>query len=64
MFTTYEDSVLAAADDDGRLSRDDAERLLADHGASLHEIYEDNHGVSWAALDERNAEALLAWLGY
>jgi hypothetical protein len=64
MFTTYEDSVIAHADDDGNLSRNDAIKLLSDHGFSLDDIYEDNHGVSWAHLDARNAEALLAWLGY
>jgi hypothetical protein len=64
MFTTYEDSVIAHADDDGNLSRNDAIKLLSDHGFSLDDMYEDNHGVSWAHLDARNAEALLAWLGY
>ena len=64
MLTTYEDSVLAAADDDGNLSRPDASRLLTEHGFTIDDIYEDNHGVSWVALDARNAEALLAWLGY
>jgi hypothetical protein len=64
MFTCYEESVLAAADDTNCLSRKDAERLLNDHGFTLDDLYEDNHGVSWVALDARNAEALLAWLGY
>lgn len=64
MFTSYEDSVVAHADDDGNLNRNDAIKLLSDHGFSLDDIYEDNHGVSWAHLDARNAEALLAWLGY
>ena len=60
----YSDSVLEAADDDGNLSRADAVRLLADHSMTLNDVYADNHGVSWVALDTRNAEALLAWLGY
>jgi hypothetical protein len=64
MLYTYEDSVIDAADDAGRLSHADAERLLKEHGFTLDDVYEDNHGVSWVALDERNAEALLAWLGY
>ena len=64
MFISYEDSVLEAADDQGNLSHRDAERLLADHGFTLDDIYDDNHDVSNVALDERNAEALLAWLGY
>ena len=64
MYCTYEDSVLDAANEDGNLSYADAQRLLGDHGFTLDDVYEDNHGVSWVALDERNAEALLAWLGY
>ena len=64
MYFTYEDSVLDAADDDGNLNRTDAVKLLAEHGFTLDDIYADNHGVSWVALDARNAEALLAWLGY
>jgi hypothetical protein len=64
MFCSYEDSVLAAADENGNLSLADARRLFADHSDRLDAIYEDNHGISWVALDERNAEALLAWLGY
>jgi hypothetical protein len=64
MYCSYEDSVLDAADDDGNLSMADACRLFADHGERFDHVYEDNHGVSWVALDERNAEALLAWLGY
>ena len=64
MFCTYEDSVLDAADENGNLSYADACKLFAEHGESFDAIYEDNHGVSWVALDERNAEALLAWLGY
>ena len=63
-FCTFEDSVLDAADDNGNLSYVDAQRLLSDHGFTLDDVYEDNNGVSWVALDERNAEALLAWLGY
>jgi hypothetical protein len=62
---SYEDSVMAAADpESGNLSHNDAQRLLAGHGFTLDDVYADNHGVSWVALDERNAEALLAWLGY
>jgi hypothetical protein len=64
MYFCYEDSVLAAADENGNLSYAQAQRLLADHGETLDGIYEDNRGISWVALDERNAEALLQWLGY
>jgi hypothetical protein len=63
-FFSYEDSVLDAADENGNLSHADAVRLLADHSETLDAIYEDSHGVSQVALDARNAEALLAWLGY
>jgi hypothetical protein len=64
MYCSYEDSVIGAADDNGCLSYNDARRLLADHGFTLEDTYEDDHDVSKVALDERNAEALLAWLGY
>lgn len=64
MTTTYAESVLDYADHHGNLSRADAVQLLADHGFTLDDLYEDNHGVSWCRLDERNGEALLAWLGY
>ena len=61
---SYEESVLEAADENGNLSFEQAARLLREHGEHLDAIYEDDHGVSWVALDARNAEALLAWLGY
>ena len=64
MFCTYEESVIAAADDNGNLSYADAQRLLDEHSSSLEDTYADNHGVCPVALDERNAEALLNWLGY
>jgi hypothetical protein len=60
----YTDSVLDHADHNGNLSTADACQLLKDHGFGLDDFYEDNHGVSSAHLDEHNAEALLAWLGY
>ena len=64
MYACYEDTVLDAADEAGNLSLADAKKLFAEHGEDFEAVYEDNHGVSWVALDERNAEALLAWLGY
>lgn len=64
MYCTYEDSVLDCADENGNLSYADADKLLREHGFTVDDLYEDNHGVSWVALDERNAEAILAWLGY
>ena len=63
-FCTYEESVLDHADHNGNLSHGDALALLAEHGFTLADTYEDDHGVSPVALDERNADALLAWLGY
>ena len=64
MYASFEESVLDHADHHGNLSRGDADRLLSEHGFSMDDLYADNHGVSWFALDQRNAEALLAWLGY
>lgn len=64
MFTTYEDSVLAAADDNGILSREDCVKLLDDHGCTMDDVYADANGVDPVALDARDAEALLSWLGY
>jgi hypothetical protein len=61
---TYEESVMSYADMAGNLTHADAAQLLGDHGFSIDDIYAENHGVSWAHLDARNAEALLAWLGY
>ena len=63
-FFSFEDSVLAACDGNGNLSRTDASRLLDDHGFTLQDLEEDNHQVSWCHLAARNGEALLAWLGY
>lgn len=61
---TYEESVLDFCDHCGSLSYGDASHLLAEHGFTMRDLYEDDHGVSQVALDERNGEALLAWLGY
>ena len=64
MFTCFEDSVLASADKDGNLSLSLAQRLLSEHGFTLTDTYADPHGVDPVALDARNAQALLHWLGY
>jgi len=64
MYCSYEDSVLEAADENGNLSLINAINLLEEHGFTMDDIYEDPGNVSLIALDERNAEALLAWLGY
>jgi len=64
MYVCYEDSVIGAADDQGNLTLKQARRLLDDHGFTLSDLYEDDHDVCRVALDSRNAEALLSWLGY
>ena len=51
----FEDSVLDHADHNGNLSTADAHQLLKEHGCSLSDMDD---------ASERNAEALLAWLGY
>lgn len=56
--------VLNRADRNGNLSTSDACYLLKEHGSSLSDICEDDHGISQALLDQRNAGALLDWLGY
>jgi hypothetical protein len=64
MFATYEDSVLAAANDDGTLSLADCVKLLDDHGCTMDDVYSDSQGIDPVALDARDAEAILNWLGY
>ena len=64
MFISYEDSVIEAADENGNLSLINAINLLEEHGFTMDDIYEDPRDVSLIALDERNAIALLNWLGY
>jgi hypothetical protein len=64
-YASFEDSVLAAADPDtGNLSAADATKLLAEHGFTWDDVHAFNNGVSWSHLEDCNAEALLAWLGY
>ena len=63
MFTT-EDFVLSLADEDDNLSGKDAARLLAEHGFTMDDVYADPGDISHFHLDARNAQALLAWLGY
>jgi hypothetical protein len=61
---TYEESVLSYADMAGNLSSADATKLLADHGFTWDDVHAFNNGVSWSHLEDGNAAALLAWLGY
>lgn len=57
-WVTYEDSVIAHTDNDGRLSDANCMKLCSDHGSQWSEAIADlgdyaNHG-----------ETLLGWLGY
>lgn len=61
---SYEDAVIDAADQSGNLSYSNAQKLLMEHGFTLTDTYADSHGVDPVALDSRNAQALLHWLGY
>ena len=58
MLETFEESVLAAADESGRLDLNDACHLLNDHQALLTDYLADtgDHLLT--------AAGLLAWLGY
>lgn len=64
MYASFEESVLDAADCHGNLSHGDATELLKQHGFTLADVYEDCHDVNPVWLDQRNAQALLFWLGY
>jgi hypothetical protein len=64
MHLTYSESVLDFTDHNGNLSSADATKLLADHGFTWSDVHAFNNGVSWSHLEDGNAEALLAWLGY
>ena len=61
---TYETSVLQAADDLGNLSYNNAVKLLGEHGFTMDDMYADPRDISPIELDNRNAHALLLWLGY
>ena len=58
MFFSYEDSVLDAADDAGKLTSADAHRLCTDHGCQLAAYAIETGDLS------NDAEGLLEWLGY
>lgn len=61
MYTSYDDSVLDSADDDGNLSEALARKLFADHSADLGEWLES---VDAELLGRWSAEGMLSWLGY
>ena len=61
MFTSYEESVHAHADAEGRLSRHNIKQLFYDHGSSFKDYLE------WNKIDDDNwdmADLVLEWLGY
>lgn len=58
MYFTYEDSVLAVANDEGCLDINDACILMNDHDALLTDYVSETGDRSF------NAESMLAWLGY
>ena len=56
---SYEQQVIDAADADGLLSQQLANRLLFDHGTAMYRLRQDGY-----TGHERDAFALLEWLGY
>jgi hypothetical protein len=58
MFDSYEESVLAHADEDGDLSVADLAQLFKAHGTSVAAAEEDGY------RGDLNAQAALHWLGY
>lgn len=59
MFTCYEESVMAHADADGKLSSSVIKQLFDEHGSDLNEF------ISQATDDNfDDAESILDWLGY
>ena len=64
VYDIYKETVLDHADHNGNLSHGDASKLLADHGFTWEDVHAFNNGVSWSHLEDCNAKALLAWLGY
>ena len=58
MYTSFEDSVLAYADENGCLDLNDACNLLNQHDALLIDYVKDTGDRSL------NAESMLSWLGY
>ena len=64
MFSTFEESVLDAADNNGNLTERNAARLLKAHGFTLKDAADDAHGESSTKLAQHHAQTLLNWLGY
>ena len=56
---SYEDQVMDCIDADGLLSTQLANRLLFDHGTAMYRLRQDGYKGH-----DRDAAALLEWLGY
>ncbi|WP_269607703.1 hypothetical protein [Prochlorococcus marinus] len=63
-YKPYKESLLATCDENGVLTIEDANKMLADHGHDFEEVLEDPYDSDQIKLRERNAHELLAWLGY
>lgn len=63
-YSSFEESVLDAADNQGNLSRKDAARLLQAHGFTLKDAAEDANGEPPHKVAQHHAQTLLNWLGY
>jgi len=59
MESSYCEQVLEAADENGLLSQQDANRLMFDHGTALYRMEQDGY-----TGHHRDAQALLHHLGY
>jgi hypothetical protein len=55
---SYEESVMDAADSDGKLTSADADKLCFDHGCQLAAYAVETGDLS------RDAQGILGWLGY
>ena len=64
MFTSFEDSLIAHTDSEGRLQAHLVRQLLNEHGFTVSEWVKDceSRGKSDELLD--HAETILEWLGY
>lgn len=60
MYTSFEDSVLDAADEQGNLSKEDALQLVYEHSMDWSEWVKSCP----MGTNQRDAEAILSWLGY
>lgn len=63
-FSSFEESVLFAADRSGNLTERQAAGLLGMHGFTLKDAAEDAHGEPPHKVAQHHAQTLLNWLGY